>query len=81
MEFTKRSNFTLDLTNIATSTVTIKKGLTASDLIGVIVKTGPGFCIINIAYDSNGIVAFNLPVGNSVTYNYNPATGQITVAS
>lgn len=80
MELTKRSNFAIDVTNIATTPVVIKKGLNAIDFIGVIVKENAvSFAmIVNVAY-LNGIVKF--AIGPEAFFDYDPATGQITVAN
>lgn len=76
MELTKRSNFKIDVTNIATTPVVIKKGLTAIDFVGVIVMTGTIAGLITSASESNGAVSFAL---GEAAYSYNPTTGKITV--
>lgn len=78
MELTKRSNFRLDITNIATTPVVIKKGLKAIDFVGVIVTSGSSVSVITAAVDNSGAVTFS--IGN-VSYGYNSATGQITVTT
>ena len=78
MELVKRSNFKFDVTNIATTPVVIKKGLTAIDFVGVIVTSGSSVSVITSAVDNSGAVTFS--IGN-VSYSYNSATGQITVTT
>lgn len=78
MELTKRSNFKIDVTNIATTPVVIKKGLKAFDFVGVIVTSGSSVSVITSAVDNSGTVTFS--IGN-VSYSYNSATGQITVTT
>lgn len=85
MELTKRSNFTLDLTNVGGATpVVIKKGLKAIDFVGAIAttedpSTGKGFSVITACIDAlDGTV---IVVTGPVNYKYDPATGQITVVS
>lgn len=78
MELTKRSNFKIDVTNIATADVVIKKGLKPIDFIGVIVTTGQGAGLITLAEESNGAVSFAL---GEASYSYNPTTGQITTTT
>ena len=81
MELTKRSNFKIDVTNIATTPVVIKTGLKAIDFIGVICtaeddNVGKSFGIVTGATDGlEGAVFFKV---NSVDYIYDPSTGQIT---
>lgn len=76
MELARRSNFKIDITNIATADVVIRKGLKPIDLIGVIVITGQGAGLITLASESNGAVSFAL---GEAAYSYNPTTGKITV--
>ena len=84
MELTKRSNFRLDITNIATTPVVIKKGLKAIDFIGTIVELnspqyGRQFGVLQNARDSlDGTVVFSF---SQTVYTYDPATGQITVTT
>ena len=78
MELTKRSNFKIDVTNIATADVVIRKGLKPIDFIGVIVMNGQGAGLIALAVESNGAVSFAL---GEVVYSYNPTTGQITTTT
>lgn len=77
MELTKRSNFKIDITNIATADVVIKKGLKPIDFIGVIVTMGQGALLITSAAESNGAVSF---ASGEAAFSYNPTTGSITVA-
>ncbi len=76
MELARRSNFKIDVTNIATADVVIRKGLKPIDFIGVIVVTGQGAGLITLAEESNGAVSFAL---GEAAYSYNPTTGEITV--
>lgn len=85
MELTKRSNFTLDLTNVGGNTpVVIKKGLKAIDFIGAISTeevdaVGKFFTIVTSATDElDGTVSFTI---GTVDYIYNPSTGQITMTT
>lgn len=78
MELARRSNFKIDVTNIATADVVIRKGLKPIDFIGVIVVNGQGAGLITLATESNGAVIFAIGVN---TYSYNPTTGQITVTT
>lgn len=80
MELTKRSNFKIDLANIAKGPVVIRKGLSPIDFIGVIVNVNATSLsmIVNVI-SVNGIVRF--AVGSEAFFDYDPATGQITVTT
>lgn len=79
MELTKRSNFKIDVSNIATADVVIRKGLKPIDFIGVIVMAGPEaktMVMITTAVETNGAVLF---ASGEAAFSYNPTTGKITV--
>lgn len=78
MELTRRSNFKIDITNIATADVVIKKGLKPIDFIGVIVEGGQDVLLITAAAENNGAV--RIAMGGGAELIYNPTTGKITIA-